>query len=76
MNYMDLGGFLRFLGQDAWRPVPTDGALGQDACRPVPTDGARVLPLIITFDRRIEAWKLQSSRPGLMSWLVDLDGLD
>ena len=38
--------------------------------------GGRVLPLIITYDLRIEAWKLQSSRPGLMSWLVDLDGLD
>ena len=28
------------------------------------------------FSRRIEAWKLQSSRPGLMSWLVDPAGLD
>ena len=27
MNYMDLGGFLRFLGQDAWQPVATCGSL-------------------------------------------------
>ena len=69
MNYMDLGGFLRFLGQGVG---PTCGSLW----RPVAACGARVLPLIITYDLRIEAWKLQSSRPGLMSWLVDLDGLD
>ena len=72
VNYMDLDGFLRFLGQGACRPVAACGGLW----RPVVGDGGRVLPLIITYDLRIEAWKLQSSRPGLMSWLVDLDGLD
>ena len=43
---------------------------------PVAADGGKVLPLIISFDLRIEAWKLQSSRPGPMSWLIDLAGLD
>ena len=62
MNYMDLDGFLRFLGQGAGRPVV--------GC------GGRVLPLIYYFSRRIEVWKLLSSMPGLMSWLVDLAGLD
>ena len=67
MNYMDLGGFLRFLGQGVG---PACGNLWQ----PVAPESCPLL--LISFDRRIEAWKLQSSRPGLMSWLVDLDGLD
>ena len=66
---LDLDGFPGCLGQGVGA---TCGALWQ----PVAADGIGVLPLIISFDRRIEAWKLQSSRPGLMSWLVDLDGLD
>ena len=69
VNYMDLHGFLVFLGQGAGIPC---GGLW----KPVAACGIGVLPLIYYLSRRIEAWKIQSSRPGLMSWLVDLAGLD
>ena len=62
MNYIDFHGFLRFLGQDA-------GTSAAPLWQRMATDGGRVLPLIILYDLRIEAWKLLSSRPGLMSWL-------
>ena len=38
--------------------------------------GLLALILIILDALRIEARKLQSCRPGLMSWLVDPTGLD
>ena len=41
MIYMDLDGFLRFLGQGVKQPVATCGGLW----RPVAACGARVLPL-------------------------------
>ena len=34
MNYMDLGGFLRFLGQGAWQPVIPCGGLWQRSPAP------------------------------------------
>ena len=54
--------------------LPAYGRLWQ----PVAACGAGVLSLIVFYALRIEAWELQSRRPGLMSWLVDpavLDGL-
>ena len=58
MNYIDSGGFLGCLGQGAGT-----------SCGGLWRCGIGVLPLIISFALRIEAWKLLSSRPGLMSWL-------
>ena len=69
MSFLDLDGFLRFLGQGV-------GATCARLCQAVAACGAGVLSLIIFYALRIEAWKLQSSRPGLMSWLVDPAGLD
>ena len=54
------------------QPVPACARL----CRAVPAFGGGVLSIIISYALRSEAWKLQSSRPGLMSWLVDPAGLD
>ena len=65
MIYMELDGFLRFLGQGVKQPVAACGGLWHPSPAPY-----------ISFVRRIEAWKLQSSRPGLIIWLVDVAGLD
>ena len=64
--------FLSCWARMSEQPVPACVALWQ----PVPGCGRLVLSLRISYALRIEAWKLQSSRPGLMSWLVDPAGLD
>ena len=62
MNYIDFRGFLRFLGQVAGTPC---GGLWS------PSPAAYILLCSMNL-----SLKPLSSRLGLMSWLVDLAGLD
>ena len=75
MNSMDLGGFLVFLGQGAWQPVPACGALWQ----PVAPCGGLWKPIGCPYIKSLEpsmpgGLRLRCPDATLAGWLAWLAG--